>query len=122
MVVLIIVLYLVALYFFIFRNYKTRNFGIRVSNMCYKRQMEFVHGSYIPHEYNALKAWEKEMEEIDRIVEEIRSVPYEKMLFSFKSFSLENWYTEEQVKFLRGETHRPEDFYVAGNNVDMTIL
>ena len=107
MVVLIFFLYFVALYFFFFRNYKTRKFCIKVSNMCYERQVEFINGSYIPLEPNALKAWEKEAEEIDRIVEEIRSVPYDKILFSFKSFSLENWYTEEQVKFLRGETHRP---------------
>lgn len=62
------------------------------------------------------------MNEIDRVVDDIRAVPYAKVLFSFKSLKIENWFTEEQVKFLRGETHRPEDFYVKGTNVDMTTL
>lgn len=112
----------VGFYFGIIRNTQVCSFLQAVSHVCYERQMEFISDSVIPADKDGFESWNKEMKEIDRVVDNIRSVPYVKVLFSFKSLKIENWFTEEQVKFLRGETHRPEDFYVKGTNVDMTTL
>ena len=115
-------LFCTCFYFGIIRNTQVCSFLQAVSHVCYERQMEFISASVIPADIDGFEAWNKEMKEIDRVVDNIRSVPYAKVLFSFKSLKIENWFTEEQVKFLRGETHRPEDFYVKGTNVDMTTL
>lgn len=119
---LIVILYFPCFYFGIWRNTKVCNFLKSVSRICYERQLEFVDRTVIPNDTDAYCAWRQEMNTIDAIVDDIRSVSYTKMLFSFKPLEIENWFTEEQVKFLRGETHRPEDFYVGGTNIDMTTL
>ena len=121
-ITLLVGLFWANFYFCLLRNIKVCFFCKNISQVCYERQVEFIEGSVIPVDMAAYKAWKKEMDEIDRIVDDIRAVPYEKMLFSFKPLNVENWYTEEQVKFLRGETHRPENLFVGGTNVDMTIL
>lgn len=109
-------------YFGIIRNTQVCSFLQAVSHVCYERQMEFISASVIPADKDGFESWHKEMMEIDRVVDDIRAISYAEVLFSFKSLKIENWFTEEQVKFLRGETHRPEDFYVKGTNVDMTTL
>lgn len=111
-----------SFYFGILRNIKVCFFKKNISKICFYRQVEFIERFVIPVDMAAYKVWKKEMDKIDRIVDDIRAVPYGKMLFSFKPLNVENWYTEEQVKFLRGETHRPENLFVGGTNVDMTIL
>lgn len=109
-------------YFFLLRNILVCDFRKEISQVCYDRQIEFIQGSVIPLDMDVYEAWKKEMDEIDRIVDDIHAVPYKKMLFSFKPLNVENWYTEEQVKFLRGETHLPENLFVGGTNVDMSTL
>lgn len=119
---LIVTLYFPFFYFGFWRNMKVCHFLKSVSRRCYERQLEYINGSVIPKDTDAFSAWLLGMHTMDAIVDDIRSVPYEKVLFSFKPLEYENWFTEEQVKFLRGETHRPEDLYVGGTNIDMTTL
>lgn len=120
--VILTALYGALFYFGIFRNTKVMNFQRAVSNTCYERQLEFINGTVMPKEVEGFRAWRLEMYTIDAIVRDIRSVSYTKMIFSSKPLEIENWYTEEQVKFLRGETHTPEEFKVKDNHVDMTTL
>lgn len=105
-----------SFYFGVLRNGNVASFLSSVSRVCHRRQIEFVIGSGCPQNREEFDAWKDEVDEIDRIVDEIRAVPYHKVLFSFKALRMENFFTEEQVKFLRGETHRVEDFYVKLNN------
>ena len=109
-------------YFGLWRNTNVLFFLKSVSMICYERQLEFVNGSVMPKDAEGFIAWRQETNAIDAIVDDIRSVSYAKLLFSFKPLEIENWFTEEQVKLLRGETHRPEDFYAGGTNIDMTTL
>ena len=121
-IIFLVDLFLASFYFALLRCFDICAFRKSIFQVCFDRQVEFIQGSVMPVDMDAYKAWQKEMDEIDRIVDDILAVPYEKMLFSFKPLNVENWYTEEQVKFLRGETHRPENLFVGGTNVDMTIL
>ena len=110
------------IYFCLLRNIEVCSFRKGISQVCRDRLIEFIDGSVIPVDMDVYEAWKKEMDKIDRIVDDILAVPYEKMLFSFKPLNVENWYTEEQIKFLRGETHLPENLFVRGTNVDMSTL
>lgn len=121
-ITLLIGLFGANIYFALFRNLLVCAFRNSISQVCYDRQIEFIDGSVIPVDMDVYEAWKKEMDKIDRIVDDILAVPYEKMLFSFKPLNVENWYTEEQVKFLRGETHLPKNLFVGGTNVDMSTL
>ena len=114
--------FFMCFYFGLWRNTNVLFFLKSVSMICYERQLEFINGSVTPKDYDCFRTWIQEINAIDAIVDDIRSVSYAKLLFSFKPLEIENWFTEEQVKFLRGETHRPEDFYVGGTNIDMTTL
>ena len=120
---IVVITLLVGLFWFgLLRNIKVCFFRNNISQVCNYRQIEFIDGSVIPVDMDVYEAWKKEMDKIDCIVDDILAVPYEKMLFSFKPLNVENWYTEEQVKFLRGETHLPENLFVGGTNVDMSTL
>lgn len=121
-IIVLIGIFCTCFYFGFIRNTRVCAFLQAVSRVCHERQMEFISASVMPADKDGFESWYEELMEIDRVVDDIRAVPYEKVLFSFKSLKIENWFTEEQVKFLRGETHRPEDFYVKGTNVDMTTL
>lgn len=114
--IFLIVLSIVSFYFGVVRNGQVASFLTVMSEVCYRRQVDFLTGSVCPVNREVFDAWKDEVDEIDRIVDEIRAVPYHKVLFSFKALRVENFFTEEQVKFLRGETHRVEDFYVKLNN------
>lgn len=114
--IFLIVLSIVSFYFGVLRNGQVASFLSSVSRVCHRRQIDFVLGFGCPQNREEFDVWKDEVDEIDRIVDEIRAVPYYKVLFSFKDLRVENFFTEEQVKFLRGETHRVEDFYVKLNN------
>lgn len=98
-------------YFFLYRNFRTRDFLILANETCYKRQSDIIYKAptYINHDL--FMKYKHVDSEIGKIVSGIRSVPYSRVLFSFRALTFENWFTEEQVKFLRGEIYKPEDVW-----------
>lgn len=98
-------------YFFIYRNSRTRDFLILANETCCKRQLDIIDKNPTYINYDLFMKYKRVESEIDEIVSGIRSVSYFRVLFSFRAFTFENWFTEEQVKFLRGEIYKPEDVW-----------
>ena len=84
---------------------------ILANETCCKRQLDIIDKAptYINHDL--FMKYKRVESEIEEIVSDIRSVSYFRILFSFKAFTFENWFTEEQVKFLRGEIYKPEEVW-----------
>ena len=100
-----------VLYLFLYRNFNTLYFLSSANETCCNRQLDIIDKSptYINHD--SFMKYKRVESEIEEIVSDIRSVSYFRILFSFKAFTFENWFTEEQVKFLRGEIYKPEEVW-----------
>lgn len=98
-------------YFFLYRNFRTRDFLILANETCCKRQLDILDKAptYINHDL--FMKYKHVDSEIENIASGICSVPYSRVLFSFRALTFENWFTEEQVKFLRGEIYKPEEVW-----------
>lgn len=98
-------------YFFLYRNFRTRNFLILAVETCCKRQLDIIDKAptYINHDL--FMKYKHVDSEIEKIVSGIYFVSYSRVLFSFRALTFENWFTEEQVKFLRGEIYKPEEVW-----------
>ena len=59
----------------------------------------------VQQEYIFNKPYNKDtLDYYDRLAKEIRDVPFEDMMNSFKPLTIENWYNGEQCRFLRIKT------------------
>lgn len=98
-------------YFFLYRNFRVRDFLILANKTCCNRQIDIIDKAptYINHDL--FMKYKHVDSEIEKIASGIYSVSYSRVLFSFRAFTFENWFTEEQVKFLRGEIYKPEDVW-----------
>lgn len=98
-------------YFFLYRNYKTYKFLILAIETCCKRQSDIIDKAPTYINYDLFMKYKHVDSEIGKIASGIYSVRYFRVLFSFRALIFENWFTEEQVKFLRGEIYKPEDVW-----------
>ncbi len=98
-------------YFFLYRNFRTRDFLILANETCCQRRLDIIDKAptYINHDL--FMKYKHVDSEIGKITSGIYSVPYFRVLFSFRALTFENWFTEEQVKFLRGEIYKPEEVW-----------
>ena len=77
------VLLMIFSFIFMERNRRVRDFRLVLIDYCFSAPLE------------------KYIEGRDRIMEIINRHSYDKMLFSFKPLRLEEWYSEEDIKFLK---------------------
>lgn len=98
-------------YFFLYRNIRTRDFLILANETCCKRQLDIIDKAPTYINYDSFMKYKHVDSEIEKIASGIYSVPYSRVLFSFRALTFENWFTEEQVKFLRGEIYKPEEVW-----------
>lgn len=98
-------------YFFLYRNFRTRDFLILANETCCKRQSDIINKAPTNINYDLFMKYKHVDSEIEKIASGIYSVSYSRVLFSFRALTFENWFTEEQVKFLRGEIYKPEDVW-----------
>lgn len=98
-------------YLLLYRNFKTLYFLISANKTCCNRRLDIIDKSptYINHD--SFMKYKHVDSEIEKIASGIYSVPYSRVLFSFRALTFENWFTEEQVKFLRGEIYKPEEVW-----------
>lgn len=101
-----------AAYIFI-RNFMVRLFLAEVFDAADRHEVDFI--GRVP----LSQGWKHRLQ-IDRIVSDIYSISYVRVLFSFKALTVENWFTPEQVSFIRGESYRPEDYIPATPETDTT--
>lgn len=98
-------------YFFLYRNFRTRDFLILANETCCNRQSDIINKVPTNINYDLFMKYKHVDSEIEKIASGIYSVPYSRVLFSFRALTFENWFTEEQVMFLRGEIYKPEDVW-----------
>ena len=100
-------------YLLLYRNFKTLYFLSSANKTCCNRQLDIIDKSptYINHD--SFMKCKRVESEIEKIASGIRSVSYFRVLFSFRALTFENWFTEEQVKFLRGEIYKPEEVWAS---------
>lgn len=98
-------------YFFLYRNFRTRDFLILANETCCKRQSDIINKAPTNINYDLFMKYKHVDSEIEKIASGIYSVRYSRVLFSFRALTFENWFTEEQVKFLRGEIYKPEEVW-----------
>ena len=98
-------------YFFLYRNFRTCKFLILANETCYKRQSDIINKAPTNINYDLFMKYKHVDSEIEKIASGIYSVRYSRVLFSFRALTFENWFTEEQVKFLRGEIYKPEEVW-----------
>ena len=98
-------------YFFIYRNFRVRDFLILANKTCCNRQIDIIDKAPTYINYDLFMKYKHVDSEIEKIVSGIYSVPYLRVLFSFRALTFENWFTEEQVRFLRGEIYKPEEVW-----------
>lgn len=98
-------------YFFLYRNFRVRDFLILANETCCDRQLDIIDKAPTYINYDFFMKYKHVDSEIEKIVSGIYSVPYSRVLFSFRALTFENWFTEEQVKFLRGEIYKPEEVW-----------
>lgn len=98
-------------YFFLYRNFKTCKFLILALETCCKRQSDIIDKAPTYINYDLFMKYKHVDSEIEKIASGIYSVRYFRVLFSFRALTFENWFTEEQVKFLRGEIYKPEEVW-----------
>ena len=100
-------------YFFLYRNFRTRNFLILANKTCCNRQLDIIAHAPTNINYDLFMKYKQVDSEIEKIASGIYSVRYSRVLFSFRALTFENWFTEEQVKFLRGEIYKPEEVWAS---------
>ena len=108
---LFILMWAALAYFFLYRNFRTRDFLILANKTCCKRQVDIIDKAPTNINYDLFMKYKQVDSEIEKIASGIYSVRYSRVLFSFRAFTFENWFTEEQVKFLRGEIYKPEEVW-----------
>ena len=98
-------------FFFLYRNSRTRDFLILANETCCDRQLDIIDKAPTYINYDLFMKYKHVDSEIEKIAFGIYSVSYFRVLFSFRALTFENWFTEEQVKFLRGEIYKPEEVW-----------
>ena len=98
-------------YFFLYRNFRVRDFLILANKTCCDRQLDIIDKAPTYINYDLFMKYKHVDSEIEKIASGIYSVSYSRVLFSFRALTFENWFTEEQVKFLRGEIYKPEEVW-----------
>ena len=83
------------------RNYNVYNFLTYINSVSHNILVNYLEKFYDDEEFKPHKA---EYENLKRICENINNISYSKVLLSFKRIDqLENWFTNEEIKFLNGE-------------------
>lgn len=67
------------------------HFKLEVNDRIYEVQTKYINSGY---NRDTLAYY-------DSLAKQIRSVPFDDMVKSFKPLTIENWYTAEQVRFLK---------------------
>ena len=99
---ILFVLFLVWSIYLLIRNYAVFSFRRSLNNACYLRVMEHIKNDTVDFS----DEWEKEHQRVFRLWDEITSISYNKMLFSFAPLKPEYWLNDEQLEFLGYETGR----------------
>lgn len=67
------------------------HFKLEVNDRIYEVQIEYINSGYN----------RDTLDYYDSLAKQIRNVPFDDMVKSFKPLTIENWYTAEQVRFLK---------------------
>ena len=100
MIVLILCsIYIACLYFGLYRNGKVSRFLIGLNEDCKKILINYLDNE--PWKVHPIEC-QKTYGMMCDMVESIRKLEYNKLLFSFKPLKVEYWLTHEQIAFLNG--------------------
>jgi hypothetical protein len=99
LLIILICILLVWTLIIVFRNNKTCAFTIFYSNAAFDAVGNFLNSL---HNDQELQDKEAEYEELKKMCFQIvNKYSYEQILYSFKPFKLESWFTPEEVEFIK---------------------
>lgn len=93
------ILTFVSLFYVMVRNEKVFRFLRKVNFTCSERLSGYLDSV----EDVPFYLWMDEYKGLDAMADEIRSLEYCKVLYSFKPLEFESWFTKEQCHFLRNK-------------------
>ncbi len=89
-------------FYIVRRNFKVYSFLTRINETIHKNIVTRLHSYKSSEEFN--KDYNN-FQQYYNLMNKLRNkYEYDKLLFSFKSLKLENWYTEEEIKMLFNES------------------
>lgn len=96
--IIVIVLFSLTLFIFL-RNDKTLVFTLMYADASFKVVEDFLNSL---HDDQELEDRNQEYEELKKMCNQILyKHSYSKILFSFKPFKLESWFTPEEIEFIK---------------------
>ena len=98
-IILILLFILIGFcFYFLYRNNKVFQFRISLNYLVHDGLSMYL-------ENLSNEEYEQRSEKIDELLEKSRLIlyahSYNQMLYSFKSFKIENWFDSEEIKFLK---------------------
>lgn len=92
-------IFIIITIYFAYRNNKVYNFRVEIISNNYDGLKGFVNQFDSDEEYLKYKNTYRQLRENSNYI--INKVSYDSMWLSFKPLKLENWYTSEEISFIK---------------------